>query len=306
PRRAPAARGGGTGPRPRPGPARRPAHSRSREHPGPLERSRPVRVPAARRAGPADPADPGADRRGGGRVRGAGAHDVGLPDQPVPARVRLRGLRSRLQLLPRARRVRRADGVPAELDSPGRPAGPGALGGRAGRGTVPERGERGHGGRRGGPAVRSGRPAPPGRGVPPGGSAERRPGRDGRDRGVAGPTGAGGIPVSRLRHLAGRFVGWAFESAATPPPGVLPGSQDADPGSLDGRPIVLVLLLGADAGAVTATAQDLSRAAAGGGPRPLLVLDEPHFAAARRAGIATDHVLSRAAWAARHPGLPWE
>ena len=111
--------------------------------------------------------------------------------------------------------------------------------------------------------------------------------------------------MSRMRRLAGRLVGWVFEATAAPPPGLVPG-RDAEPGSADGRPVVLVLLFGADAAAVSATAQDLSRAAGRGGPRPLLVLDEPHFAAARRAGVAADHVLSRTVWAARHPGLPWE
>jgi len=111
--------------------------------------------------------------------------------------------------------------------------------------------------------------------------------------------------LSEARHLVGRFVGWAFEATAAPPPGLVPG-RDTGPRSADGRPVVLVLLFGADTPAVTATAHDLSRAAGRGGPRPLLVLDEPHFAAARRAGVAADHVLSRAVWAARHPGLSWE
>ena len=38
----------------------------------------------------------------------------------------------------------------------------------------------------------------------------------------------------------------------------------------------------------------------------MLVLDGPHFAVARRAGVASDHVLSREEWVGRHPGQPWE
>jgi hypothetical protein len=108
-----------------------------------------------------------------------------------------------------------------------------------------------------------------------------------------------------LRRAAGRVVGWSFEASGAPPPGLRPG-RDLDPRVLDGRPVVLVLLLGADAAAVQRTAQDLARTTAAGGPRALLVLDGPHFAAARRAGVAADHLLSPDEWARRHPELPWE
>jgi hypothetical protein len=111
--------------------------------------------------------------------------------------------------------------------------------------------------------------------------------------------------MSLLRRTAGRVVGWSFEASGAPPPGLRPG-RDVDPRVLDGRPVVLVLLLGADAAAVQRTAQHLSRGTAEGGPRALLLLDGPHFAAARRAGVAADHVLSRDEWAQRHPGLSWE
>ena len=111
--------------------------------------------------------------------------------------------------------------------------------------------------------------------------------------------------MSRLRQAAGRAVGWTFDALAAPPPGLRP-ARDLDPRTLDGRPVVLVLLLDADPAAVLRTAQDLARATAEGGPRAVLVLDEPHFAVARRAGVASDHVLSREEWVAGHPGLPWE
>lgn len=107
------------------------------------------------------------------------------------------------------------------------------------------------------------------------------------------------------RHAAGRFVGWVFEALGAPPPG-LPAGRGVDPRGVDDRPVAVVLLLEAEPDAVARTAEDLARVAAAGGPRSLLVLDRPHFAVARRAGIAADHVLSHEAWAKRHPDLPWE
>lgn len=107
--------------------------------------------------------------------------------------------------------------------------------------------------------------------------------------------GRGGSLAARLRRLAGDTVGWAFETLGGPPPGLVPGGGTAN----DGRPIVVVLLFGATADAVTTTARDLTAGLAAGGPRAILVLDSPHFAAARRAGVVVDHVISRADWAAR-------
>ena len=108
---------------------------------------------------------------------------------------------------------------------------------------------------------------------------------------------------ARARQLAGRCVGWAFEAAGGPPPGLTPGRVEP---ALDARPVVIVLLLEAEAEAVAQTAADLVAATAAGGPRPVLVLDRPHFAAARRAGVVADHVLSAKDWAARGLPGPWE
>jgi len=107
--------------------------------------------------------------------------------------------------------------------------------------------------------------------------------------------GRGGPLRVRLRRRAGDTVGWAFETLGGPPPGLVPGGGTAN----DDRPVVVVLLFGATPDAVTATARDLTAALAAGGPRAVLVLDGPHFAAARRAGVVVDHVISRADWAAR-------
>src|SRR4051794_29204954 len=99
--------------------------------------------------------------------------------------------------------------------------------------------------------------------------------------------------------MAGNAVGRGFESLGGPPPGLVPGGGTAN----DDRPVVVVLLFGATADVVAATGRDLAAALAAGAPRPVLVLDGPHFADARRAGVVTDHVLSREDWAARgHAG----
>ena len=107
--------------------------------------------------------------------------------------------------------------------------------------------------------------------------------------------GSGGSPAVRLRRLAGDTVGWAFETLGGPPPGLVPGGGTAN----DDRPVVVVLLFGATADVVATTAGVLAGRLAAGGPRAVLVLDGPHFAAARRAGVVVDHVISRADWAAR-------
>jgi hypothetical protein len=107
--------------------------------------------------------------------------------------------------------------------------------------------------------------------------------------------GRGGSLPARLRRLAGDTVGWGFETLGGPPPGLVPGGGHTH----DDRPVVVVLLFGATADVVAATARDLAGRLAVGGPRPVLVLDGPHFAAARRAGVVVDHVISRADWAAR-------
>jgi hypothetical protein len=112
---------------------------------------------------------------------------------------------------------------------------------------------------------------------------------------------SGPLPV-RARRLAGNAVGWFFERLGGSPPGLVPGAGS----SYDDRPVVVALMFGATAETVAATARDLAADLAGGGPRPVLVLDGPHFAAARRAGVATDHVLSREDWAARGYAGPWD
>jgi hypothetical protein len=108
----------------------------------------------------------------------------------------------------------------------------------------------------------------------------------------------GGSLATRARRLAGNGVGWFFETLGGTPPGLVPGAGSR----YDDRPVVVVLLFGATADVVGATARVLAAGLESGGPRPVLVIDGPHFAAARRAGVVSDHVLSRDAYASR--GLP--
>jgi hypothetical protein len=114
--------------------------------------------------------------------------------------------------------------------------------------------------------------------------------------------GHGGPLRARLRRRAGNAVGWFFESLGGPPPGLVPRAGT----TYDDRPVVAVLLFGAGPDVVGATARTLAASLAAGGPRPVLVLDRPHFAAARRAGVVVDHVLSREDWAARGYEEPWD
>ena len=124
-----------------------------------------------------------------------------------------------------------------------------------------------------------------------------------RPRSGPAKVGRGGPLRARLRRRAGNAVGWFFETLGGPPPGLVPGAGTA----YDDRPVVVVLLFGADRGR---RRRDRARrwptALPAGGPRPVLVLDRPHFAAARRAGVVVDHVLSREDWAARGYPEPWD
>lgn len=109
-----------------------------------------------------------------------------------------------------------------------------------------------------------------------------------------------------LRGRAGPLLGRTMDRLAVPPPGLKAGAGTPR-GGADRRPAVIVLLLGATGpDAVAATAAELvHHGPVAGGPRPVVVLDTPHFAAVRRAGLAADHILARAEYEARHPGQPY-
>lgn len=108
-----------------------------------------------------------------------------------------------------------------------------------------------------------------------------------------------------LRAVAGAVVDRLVAGAKVPPPGLKAG-RGADPVIADRWPAVLVVCLDASADTVAATVRDLQLLAGlTGGVRPVLVLDQPHFALPRRAGLAVEHVVSRHAWELRHPAGTW-
>jgi hypothetical protein len=106
-----------------------------------------------------------------------------------------------------------------------------------------------------------------------------------------------------VKGRVGPALGRGMDRLRVPPPGLKAG-RGPDPAG-PGSPAVVVLLLGADAATVTDTVAALLRDAGPAGVRPVLVLDGPHFAPARRAGLAVDHLLSAAQWEQRHPGRPY-
>lgn len=106
-----------------------------------------------------------------------------------------------------------------------------------------------------------------------------------------------------VRGKAGPALGRTMDRLAVPPPGLKAGRGNR---AVPGGPTVVVLLLGeACAATVADTVTALARDAATAGVRPVLVLDGPHFAPARRAGLAVDHVLSAREWSQRHPDRPY-
>lgn len=103
---------------------------------------------------------------------------------------------------------------------------------------------------------------------------------------------------------AGPVLGRSLDRLRVPPPGLKAGRAPGAAGA--GSPAAIVLLLGgADTEIVTETVAALLRVAGPAGVRPVLVMDGPHFAPARRAGLAVDHLLSTDDWQQRHSGKPY-
>lgn len=99
-----------------------------------------------------------------------------------------------------------------------------------------------------------------------------------------------------------RQVSRLLAALDAPPGGLKAGPRPA--GTAHG-PVLLVLLLGAEPGAVAATAARLAEVAAAGRVRPLLVLDRPELATVRRAGLAVEHVVDERTWRQRGEQPPW-
>ncbi|MFN8076541.1 MAG: hypothetical protein U0Q15_14140 [Kineosporiaceae bacterium] len=113
-----------------------------------------------------------------------------------------------------------------------------------------------------------------------------------------------------LRAAIGQGVGRVFAAAHVPPPGLRAGRLPT-PAPADELPVVVVVLLGAQPEAVAATVEVLADVVAGRRPgvpavRPLLLLDRPHFAPARQAGLPFDHVVPEQDWPAHGGRGPWQ
>jgi hypothetical protein len=107
-----------------------------------------------------------------------------------------------------------------------------------------------------------------------------------------------------VKGKAGPALGRSMDRLRVPPPGLKAGRAPETAGT--GSPAAVVLLLGgADAASVAGTVAALLRVAGTAGVRPVLVLDGPHFAPARRAGLAVDHLMPADDWQRRHPGRPY-
>ncbi len=119
-----------------------------------------------------------------------------------------------------------------------------------------------------------------------------------------GLSGAGWL--RQLRAPVGRVLSRLLAVVAAPPPGLRSGRRLAGTRPPD-APVALVLLFGADDGAIAATAADLASAGAGAGAevRPLLVLDRACFPPARRTGLAVEHVVAERTWRRRGEPGPW-
>jgi hypothetical protein len=106
----------------------------------------------------------------------------------------------------------------------------------------------------------------------------------------------------RLRTILGRVADWFVDLARVPPPGLRGPGGDI---SADALPVVLLFQQEADENGVVTTlaaVPDLSSAA---GVRVVLVLDRPHLALARRAGVPVELVPERMAWEQRHASRSW-
>lgn len=74
----------------------------------------------------------------------------------------------------------------------------------------------------------------------------------------------------------------------------------------DDLPVVLVVLLGADAAAVELLAQRLAGVQAlVGGIRPVVLVDTPAFAPLRRRRFPAEYAIARSAWSASPAGESW-
>jgi hypothetical protein len=104
-----------------------------------------------------------------------------------------------------------------------------------------------------------------------------------------------------VRGRAGPAFGRTMDRLRVPPTGLRAGPHVGG-ADRDRRPVVLVLLPGAGAAEVERVARALAVAARSpGAARPVLLVDGPFFAPARRAGICVEYLPDERTWSRRHP-----
>lgn len=109
---------------------------------------------------------------------------------------------------------------------------------------------------------------------------------------------------NRLRRLAGRVADHVVLWAPSPPPGLRDGRSRPD-GQL--RDPVLVLATRLPAESLEPLVEQLARVVEDTpGLGLVLVMDQPRFALARRAGLLVEQVIAETDWRVRHPDQPWE
>jgi hypothetical protein len=110
------------------------------------------------------------------------------------------------------------------------------------------------------------------------------------------------VRIPRLHSGAGRVIEWAGSLARVPPAGLRTG--------LGGRrsdvlPVVLLVQRGADESAVRRTVAAIPVVYTSASVRIVMVLDRPHLAIVRRAGMAVELLPDRAALEGRYREESW-
>jgi hypothetical protein len=111
-----------------------------------------------------------------------------------------------------------------------------------------------------------------------------------------------GFGLPALRSLLGRGVDVLVDLVRAPPPGLRGSAQER---SADALPVVLLYQPGADRADVVSTLEAVPDLQSSAGVRVVLVLDRPHLAVARRAGLVVELLPGSDSWARRHPDRPW-
>jgi hypothetical protein len=110
-----------------------------------------------------------------------------------------------------------------------------------------------------------------------------------------------GLPLAR--SVVGRGVDVLVDLAHVPPPGLRGGAVDGI--AADGLPVVLLYQPGADEAGIIRTLRAVSELQSSAGVRVVLVLDRPHLALVRQAGVLAELIPASDAWTRRLPDRSW-